>query len=89
MKDKRNIKTQRVKNLLLQGKELSVSYLDKTLNVNNSPEIIRRLRSEMDILTIWKKSKSGTRYGVYRMVSKPKVDRIKERIYMDQAYAKI
>lgn len=75
---------QRVKLMLLAGKTLTKRGLDRLLDCTNSAEIIRQLRKEMDILTIWKVSKNGIRYGEYKYIAPKKVDRIKTRAYMNQ-----
>lgn len=77
-------KTRNARLLLLTCKKYSVRELNQILQVNNSPEIIRNLRKEMDIRTEWRTSENGTRYGVYYYVKPPKVDRIKTREYMNQ-----
>lgn len=87
MKDKEN-KTRRARLLLLTGQKFSVRELNRRLDVNNSPEIVRNLRKEMDIRTEWKTSENGTRFGVYYYVKPPKQSRISTRQYMDQAYSK-
>lgn len=82
---KKGEKKQRIKLMLLAGQKLTKKYLDQTLDVTNSAEIIRQLRREMTIDTEWKVSEAGTRYGVYSYVPPPKVDRIKTRAYLEQA----
>ena len=76
---------QRVKLMLLAGKTLTKRGLDRLLDCTNSAEIIRQLRKEMEILTIWKVSKNGIRYGEYRYVPPKKIDRIATRQYLEQA----
>lgn len=77
--------TQRVKLLLLSGKKLTVQQLDKKLKTNNSAEIIRRVRRDIDVGMKWRKNrKTKKRYGVYFYIPKPKVDRIKTREYLNQ-----
>lgn len=78
-------KKQRVKLMLLAGQKLTQKYLNQTLDVTNSPEIIRQLRKEMTIETEWRTSEKGTRFGVYSYIPPKKVDRIKSRAYMNQA----
>jgi hypothetical protein len=64
----RGEKKQRVKNMLLSGQKLTKKYLDQTLDVTNSAEIIRQLRKEMPIETEWRVSENGIRYGIYQHV---------------------
>ena len=79
-------KKQRIKLMLLAGQSLTQKYLNQTLDLTNSPELVRQLREEgMNIETEWKVSEKGTRFGVYKYVKPPKIDRIKTRQYMNQA----
>ena len=77
---------QRVKLMFLAGKVLTKRGLDRYLDVTNSAEIINQLRLDgMCIVTIWKKSEKGRRYGEYHFIPDPKIDRIKTRQYLQQA----
>lgn len=80
---------ERVRLMLLSGKRLTKFFLDRYLQVTNSAELVRQLRKEMTIITVWKVSKNGKRYGEYVYSPPPKICRIKTRAYMDQAYRKI
>lgn len=79
----------KLKAWLLQGKKITHNEAQKMFKTNRLAEYIRRLRVDhgMNIemtRTIW----NGEIFGVYRLVKKPKVDRLKNRAYMDQAYPK-
>jgi len=83
---KKPSKKQRLKLMLLSGKKLTQKWLNQTLDLTNSPELIRQLREEgMPIITEWRLSETGTRFGVYSYVPPKKVDRIKTRQYLQQA----
>ena len=81
----RGEKKKRVKLMLLAGQKLSKKYLDQTLDVTNSAEIVRQLRKEMEIITEWRVSENGIRYGIYHHPKQPKVSRIATREYLQQA----
>lgn len=81
-------KKERVRRMLMAGKILTKRFLDRYLDVTNSAEIINQLRKEMTIITVWKVSTKGVRYGEYVYRRPEKVSRIKTRQYMDQAYSK-
>lgn len=88
-KQKRPEHKKRIKMMLLAGKVLTKRGLDRMLDCTNSAECINQLRKEgMEISTTWKKSKNGIRYGEYRYIPAKKVDRIKSREYLNQAYPK-
>lgn len=74
-------KKQRVKLMLLAGRKLTVKYLDSVLGVNNSPEIIRKLRAEMTIVTEWVTPREGGRFGRYFYVPPKKESRISNQTY--------
>lgn len=78
-------KKERVRRMLLAGKRLTKRFLDRYLDVTNSAEILRQLRKDMDIITVWKVSEKGVRYGEYVYNRPKKISRIATRQYMEQA----
>lgn len=74
----------RLKVWLLQGNSITHLQALKLFKTTRLAEYIRILRREgMKIETVLESSR-GSVYGVYRLVQKPKVDRIKTRAYMNQ-----
>lgn len=71
---------------LLQGKSITHNQAQKMWGTNRLAEFIRRLRHDegMNIITE-RKIENGSLFGVYRLVKKEKVDRIRSREYMNQA----
>lgn len=71
---------------LLQGKSITHNQAQKMWGTNRLSEYIRRLRHDegMNIVTE-RKIENGSLFGVYRLVKKEKVDRIRSREYMNQA----
>lgn len=76
----------RLKIWLLQGKEITHNQAQKLWGTNRLSEFIRRLKVDhgMNIITE-RRIENGSMFGVYRLVKKPKVDRIRSRAYMNQA----
>lgn len=69
--------TRLVEIALLAGRKLTVRQMNQDLSVNNSPEIIRRLREKMTINTEWKVNPlNGKRYGEYSTPKQKKESRI-------------
>lgn len=69
--------TQRVKNLLLTGRKLTVAQMHDLFKVNNAPEIISRVRKLIPVTTEWKQNReTGKRYGVYSHPKEEKKNRI-------------
>lgn len=85
MKDNIPTNKERVRLMLLSGKRLTKFFLDRYLQITNSGEIVRQLRKDMHIETVWKVSENGKRYGEYVYSPPPKIDRIKTRQYLEQA----
>jgi predicted DNA-binding ArsR family transcriptional regulator len=79
--DKRKLRARRVKNLLLTGKKYTVRELNDLLYCNNVAETVRQLRKEMEIVTEWRVSSEGTRYGVYYHPKQVKESRIETQQY--------
>jgi predicted DNA-binding ArsR family transcriptional regulator len=79
--DKRKLRAMRVKHLLLTGKKYTVRELNDLLYCNNVAETIRQLRKEMEIVTEWRTSENGTRYGVYYHPKEVKQSRITNQSY--------
>jgi hypothetical protein len=86
--EKRKLRARRVKHLLLTGKKFTVRELNDLLFCNNVAETVRQLRKEMEIVTEWRVSSEGTRYGVYYHPKGKPESRIKNRQYLEQAYPK-
>lgn len=79
----------KLKAWLLQGKEITHNEAQKMFGTNRLAEYIRRLRVDHGMKIEMKMTNfNGEVYGVYRLADKPKVDRIKTRSYLDQAYPK-
>lgn len=70
---------------LLQGKSITHNQAQKLWGTNRLAEFIRRLRNKGMKIECVLTNENGDVYGVYRMVQKPKVDRIATRQYLDQA----
>lgn len=51
---------------------------------NRLAEYVRRLRADGMNISTTKVVEDGELFGVYKLVTKPKVDRIKTRQYMEQ-----
>jgi hypothetical protein len=85
MKTDKITKKEKLKLWFLAGKKFTVRQLDRLLNVNNSPEIVRQLKKEIPIAMTWITPKNGNRYGRYSLQKSEKVSRIKTRQYMQQA----
>lgn len=81
--DKRKLRARRVKMLLLTGKKYTVRELNDLLFCNNVAETVRQLRKEMEIVTEWRVSSEGTRYGVYYHPKPEKVSKIETRAYLN------
>lgn len=82
---------QSIKLMLLAGRVLTKRGMDRRFDVTNSAELINQLRKEgMCIITTWKKSENGQRYGEYRYIPDPKPEnRITNGAwYNGQAYPK-
>jgi hypothetical protein len=81
--DKRKLRARRVKNLLATGKKYSVRELNDILYCNNVAETIRQIRGrgDFEILTEWRTSEKGTRYGVYYHPKQVKESRITNQSY--------
>jgi predicted DNA-binding ArsR family transcriptional regulator len=79
--DKRKLRARRVKILLLTGKKFTVRELNDLLFCNNVAETVRQLRKEMEIVTEWRTSENGTRYGVYYHPKQVKESRIETQQY--------
>ena len=80
-KVKRRNHKQRIKLMLLAGKVLTKRGLDRMLDCTNSAEAVRQLRKEMTIITVWKVSKNGIRYGEYKYIPPKRVNRITSQQY--------
>jgi hypothetical protein len=75
--------------MLFAGRKLTKRGLDRRLDVTNSAEIINQLRKEgMNILTTWKKSSNGIRYGEYSYEATPTESRIENQTYREFATLK-
>lgn len=80
-KKKIDDKLQRLKLMLLDGKFLTVRYMDRVFKVNNSPDLILRLRKEMKVSMKWAVNEEGVRYGIYFYERPKKVNRITAGTY--------
>lgn len=69
---------------LLEGKTITHNQAQKLWGTNRLSEFIRRLRRKGMDIDMKMKSEGNDTFGVYRMVQRPKVDRIATRQYMEQ-----
>lgn len=81
---KKNIEP-KLRNYLLEGKTITHNQAQKRWGTNRLSEYIRRLREDGMKISTEMVYENGDCYGVYKMVTKPKVDRIASRQYMEQA----
>ena len=70
---------------LMKGREITHNEAQKMWGTNRLAEFIRRLRAQGMEIEMRMTNFNGDVYGVYRMVQKPKVDRIATRQYLQQA----
>ena len=70
---------------LLQGKTITHNQAQKLWGTNRLAEYIRRLRAAGMKIEMKMTSENGDIFGVYKLITAPKVDRIKTREYLNQA----
>ena len=70
---------------LLQGKTITHNQAQKMWNTNRLAVFIGRLKAKGMRIEMKMTSENGDIFGVYKLITAPKVDRIKTREYLNQA----